>query len=69
MYREIEFLLMSSGLSKKDLATKLGMTYNTLLLKLRGVSKFTLDEAVLMKELLKTDLPIEKLFKFTKIAS
>ena len=51
--------------SKKEIASELGMTYNTLLLKLRGKNDFTLDEAVKLKEILNTPKSIEELFTFS----
>lgn len=38
------------------------MNYNTLLSKMAGKSKFTLDEAVIIKDYLKEDISIEELF-------
>lgn len=64
MYPELEQLIVVSSLTKADIAEKIGMTYNTFLLKLKGKYPFTLDEAFLLKEVLKTDLSFEKLFKF-----
>lgn len=64
MYKEIEFIIFTKALSKADIATKLGMTYNTFLLKLKGKYKFSLDEAVNLKKVLGTDVPIETLFAF-----
>ena len=39
------------------------MNYSTLLSKMGGKSKFTLDEAVSIKEYLEEDLTIEELFR------
>ena len=64
MYKEIELIMFKKGLSKANVASELGMTYNTFLLKLRGKYKFSLDEAVKLKKILETDLPIETLFAF-----
>lgn len=62
MFRNIELEIFKSGLSKKEIAAELGMTYNTFLLKLSGKAYFTLDEAMKLKVILKSDLPIEELF-------
>lgn len=64
MYKEIELIIFTKSLSKTDIAAKLGMTYNTFLLKLKGKYKFSLDEAVNLKNVLETDMPIESLFVF-----
>lgn len=62
MYKQVEVALLISNISKKELAKKLGISYNTLLLKLRGVSKFTLDEAFMVKGLLGLEESIDELF-------
>lgn len=66
MYKYVEISIMENGISKKDIAAKLNITYNTLLLKLSGKSKFTLDEALALKEILGTQEPVESLFKTNK---
>lgn len=63
MYRELEAKIAYRGISKKQMAVDIDMKYNTLLAKLSGKSKFTLDEAVCIKEYLKEDIAIEELFK------
>lgn len=63
MFKAIENLIFERRLKKKDIAQKLGITYNTFLLKLKGEYPFTLDEALKLKEILQTDLPVETLFK------
>lgn len=62
MYRTIESRLAFLGVSKKKLAHEIGMSYNTFLLKLKGKSNFTLDEAEKIKLALKSKLSIEELF-------
>ena len=63
MYRVLEARLAFHGLSKKEFADKIEMNYNTLLGKLNGKTKFTLDEAVHIKEFLQEDISIEELFE------
>lgn len=62
MFKNIELEIFKSGLSKKKIAVKLGMTYNTFLLKLNGKAYFTLDEAMKLKMVLNSNLSIEELF-------
>lgn len=62
MYRRVEAALILENISKKELASIIGLTYNTLLLKLKGVSPFTLDEAFDIKKAINSDEPIERLF-------
>jgi len=47
----------------RRLSRDLGVHYNTLCRKLRGEMPFTLDEALRVKRLLLTDLPLERLFE------
>lgn len=63
MYKELETQIAYWGISKKQIAAAINMKYNTFLSKMRGKSKFTLDEAVCIKEYLKEDIAIEELFK------
>lgn len=63
MYKELETQIAYRGISKKEIAAAINMKYNTFLSKMRGKSKFTLDEAVCIKEYLKEDIAIEELFK------
>ena len=62
MYKRVEAYIILSGISKRELAKSLGISYNTLNLKLRGKSDFSLDEASEIKRILKADEPIETLF-------
>ena len=63
MYKNLELEIFVSGIPKKEIAEKLGITYPTFLLKLSGKSYFTLDEAKKLKEILKSDKTIEVLFE------
>jgi len=63
MYRFLEARIVFHGYSKKEFAESINMNYNTLLAKLNGKSKFTLDEAVQIKEFLQEDMSIEQLFE------
>ena len=63
MYKRVESQLVLVGLTKKDQAKVAGMGYNTLLAKLRGEREFTLREARVIKEAIKSDESIETLFE------
>ena len=63
MYKELEMRVAHKGISKKKLADDLHMNYRTLLAKMEGKSKFTLDEAVLIRAYLDEDTSVEELFK------
>ena len=63
MYKMLESRIVYKGISKKKLADDIHMNYNTLLAKISGKTKFTLDEAVLIKKYLDETIPIEELFK------
>lgn len=68
MFRNIETEIFMKQISKRDIADRLGITYNTLLLKLSGKATFTLDEAMLLKDILQSNLSIEELFSRTDAA-
>ena len=63
MYRVLESKIAYKGISKKQMAEEIDMNYNTLLAKLSGKSKFTLDEAVAIRAYLEEELPIEEMFR------
>ena len=63
MYRVLESKMAYKGISKKLLAEAIGMNYNTLLAKMSGKSKYTLDEAVRIREYLEEEIPVEELFE------
>lgn len=63
MYKELEAQIAYQGISKKQMAVAINMKYSTFLAKMSGKSKFTLDEAVCIKEYLQEDIAIEELFK------
>ena len=65
MYKRVEAQLILSGLTRKDLAKELGISYNTLLLKLRRVAPFTLDEAFKVKQVTHATENIDVLFERT----
>jgi DNA-binding XRE family transcriptional regulator len=62
MYKRVEAQIILSGISKKELAKNIGISYNTLNSKLNGKSAFSLNEAAQIKRLLKAEEPIETLF-------
>ena len=63
MYKELEARIANRRISKKQLATDINMKYSTFLSKMSGKSKFTLDEAVYIKDYLQEDIAIEELFR------
>ena len=50
-------------MTRTDLAVATGLHEHTIYSKLHGDYKWKLDEAILVKEALKTDLPLEELFE------
>lgn len=62
-YPLLEAQMLLSSCDRKSLAEALHVHYNTLCRKLRGEMPFTLDEALLIKAFLQTDLPLEELFE------
>ena len=63
MYRRFEAELKFAGMTKKELAEKTGIRYDTLVLKLAGKSPLNLAECVKLKEAINTEITIEELFK------
>ena len=62
MYRNLEMSIFAAGLSKREIAKKLGIGYNTLLGKLSGKQPMKLDEAFLIKQEYFPNKNIEWLF-------
>lgn len=62
VYDTIELLIKENTFSKECIANALSLSQDTLQAKLSGVSCFTLDEAILLKNCLKTEKSIEELF-------
>lgn len=63
MYLNLEAELKRKGWNKRMSAEMFGIPYNTLTTKLRGESRFTLDEVLEIKKILSVDIPIEYLFE------
>lgn len=63
MYPNVEAEIARKRTTKTKLARQMGITLGTLSLKLSGKSDITFPEAIKIKQLLKVDMPIEKLFK------
>lgn len=63
MYPNLEAEIARTGTTRKVLSKKLGITPTTLSLKLSGKSSLSLPEAVMIKNLLEVNIPIEELFK------
>ena len=63
MYRNAKAELVRAGLILADVVDALGGTIATWSNKLNGKAPITVDEARRFKRLVKSDLPIEELFK------
>lgn len=63
MYNRFEAELCFARMNKKELAEKIGMNYDTLLLKLAGKSPLSFEEAMSLKEAIHTEITLEELFK------
>lgn len=69
MYREAKAALTRAGLTLANVSASLGGTQSTWSLKLNGKQPITLDEAHRFKRLVKSELPLEELFKRFEEAS
>ncbi|RXI55261.1 transcriptional regulator [Clostridium tetani] len=67
MYRELLGELVKKGLTKKDLAKKIGVSEKTIFNKLNGKSDFTLSEIKKIRDLVCPGASLEKLFEKSEI--
>lgn len=63
MYRYLESRLAYKNITKKQLAEDIQMSYSDVTSKISGKSKFTLDEAILIRDYLEEKTPVEELFQ------
>ena len=61
-FRNLRAAITLTGLSTESICEALGMSRGTFSTRMMGKAEFTLDEAVKLKVLLKSDLPLEELF-------
>lgn len=62
MFQNLREEMDSKGIDVRGLAIELGISTNTLYLKLKGDSEFTFGEVKKIKKILGVDTPIEVLF-------
>jgi DNA-binding helix-turn-helix protein len=62
MYPNLNAELARQGWTRKDLANKTGIRYQTLNEKLNGKRPFTFPETVKIKKALSTNLSLEQIF-------
>ena len=62
MYKNIEAEIARNDLTRKEIAETLGLSISTVSLNLNGKASITLNEAIKLKKLLKTNMPSEELF-------
>ena len=63
MYPNLRGEMARKNITLTKLAEELGIRLGTLSSKNAGKTPFTLDEAMAIKEALKTDIPLEELFE------
>ena len=61
-YKLLEMELIRTGITKRELADRIGMRYDTLCSKMRGKTPFLGGEAVLIKRALESHYRLEELF-------
>jgi hypothetical protein len=59
--------MLKSRISRRDLAKKLTVSYQTLTNKLNRTTQFTRDEMYSIKQILNTDVSLEELFELEEI--
>lgn len=62
MYKNLRIEMLKKEMTMADLSAKTGIKYQTLSVKMRGESQFTLQEAISIKKALESELSIEILF-------
>lgn len=62
MFQNLKTEMARAGVSRADLAEKLGVKYLTLSKKINGENDFKLGECLAIKAALNSPLPIEELF-------
>ena len=65
IYRGVAAELVRQGKTRKEAADHLGISMGTLANKLRGITPFTLDEAVALRDWLDLSCAVETLFEKT----
>lgn len=63
MFRNLEAEMVRKGVSKKEMAALIGVSYNTICNKIKGKQKFFYDEAVKIREHFFPELSLEYLFE------
>ena len=61
-YKLLEMEMIRTGITKKELADRIGMKYETLCSKMRGKTDFRGGEALLIKRVLESNYRLEELF-------
>lgn len=69
MYRNAKAEMVRAGLTLAAVAEKMGITIGTLSQKLNGKYPITVNEAKTFKKIVKSDQPLEVLFKNFEEAS
>jgi Trp operon repressor len=67
MYVNLECEMLKSRISRRDLAKKLTVSYQTITNKLNRTTQFTRDEMYSIKQILNTDVSLEELFELEEI--
>lgn len=63
MFRNLEAEMVRKGVSKKEMAALIGVSYNTIRNKINGKQKFLYDEAFKIREYFFPELSLEYLFE------
>jgi transcriptional regulator with XRE-family HTH domain len=61
-FKNLEIEMIRSGITRKDIAKALNITYTTISYKINNTKPFYRDEMFKIKELLKTNLSLDELF-------
>lgn len=65
VYANLDKAIKDRGITKKHLAEKVNIRYQTFIVKCNGKNDFTFDETLSIKKELGTDMMLEQLFEKT----
>lgn len=63
MYKELKKAMIDAGLGTAEIAERMLISTEALRRRLKGEQELKLSEAIKIKQILNSDLPIEKLFE------
>jgi plasmid maintenance system antidote protein VapI len=66
-FKNLEIEMIRANITRKNMAQKLGVSYNTMSNKINNLKPFTREEMFKIKEILKSKLSLDLLFKLEEV--